>query len=133
MDDAAQKLLVRQELGRSSWQLLHRLAASFDKAPTLARRAEVAAFFQGLSVLYPCPECAAHFRELLLAHPIEEHTRDNRALSLWLCSVHNKVNEKLGKPLFSCTIEALAEKWGSCGCFDLPGKNASSASLAVTQ
>ena len=45
----------------------------------------------------------------------------------------NKVNEKLGKPLFSCTIEALAEKWGSCGCFDLPGKNASSASLAVTQ
>jgi FAD-linked sulfhydryl oxidase len=115
LDEAAEKALVRAELGRSSWNLLHRLAASFDKAPSLERRREAEQFFGLLGVLYPCPDCAAHFRELLKDNPVD--ATNNRRLSLWLCGVHNLVNARLGKAEFPCTLQALAEKWGSCGCF----------------
>ena len=117
-DEAAEKALVRAELGRGAWNLLHRLAAAFDKAPTPARTAQAEAFFGGLAALYPCPECAAHFRELLQAHPVD--ARDNRRLSQWLCAVHNLVNERLGKAQFPCDLDSLKERWGKCGCFDPP-------------
>lgn len=124
-DEAAEKALVRAELGRGAWNLLHRLAAAFDKAPTPARTAQAEAFFGGLAALYPCPECAAHFRELLLAHPVD--ARDNRRLSQWLCTVHNLVNERLGKAPFPCDLDSLKERWGKCGCFDPPNATTTAA------
>jgi hypothetical protein len=127
LDERAEKELVRAELGRGAWNLLHRMAAAFDKAPTPARSAEAVAFFGGLASLYPCPECAAHFQELLRESPVD--ARDNRRLSVWLCRVHNLVNQRLSKPEFACTIEALAERWGSCGCFDLPNATSSGEAL----
>ena len=33
--------------------------------------------------------------------------------------------ERLGKPRFACTLDALKERWGSCGCFDV--KNVTTA------
>jgi hypothetical protein len=42
----------------------------------------------------------------------------NRALSLWACAAHNVVNRRLHKPEFPCTLDALRERWGDCGCFD---------------
>jgi len=113
---AAKKAAARAELGRATWTLLHRLAAAFDKAPSAARAAEAARFFGDLSTLYPCPECAAHMREMFAAHPPD--ARSNAALSLWLCARHNDVNARLGKPAFPCDLGALKERWGECGCFD---------------
>ena len=34
----------------------------------------------------------------------------------------------LGKPRFECSLEALKERWGSCGCFDV--KNGTEAAAA---
>lgn len=115
-DEAATKAATRAELGRSTWTLLHRLAAAFDKQPTPARSADAVQFFSLLSTLYPCPECAAHLREAIAARPVD--ARSNVALSLWLCALHNEVNVRLRKPVFPCELDALKEKWGSCGCFD---------------
>lgn len=115
-DEAAAKAATRAELGRSTWTLLHRLAAAFDKNPTPARSADAVQFFSLLSTLYPCPDCAAHLREALDARPVD--ARSNVALSLWLCALHNEVNVRLRKPVFPCELDALKEKWGSCGCFD---------------
>ncbi len=114
-EEAAEKLRVRAELGNGAWTLMHRMAAGWEKSPTEGQREEVTQFFHLMSKLYPCPDCAAHFRQLLAASPVD--ARDNRKLSVWLCHAHNQVNERLGKPLFSCELESLAKRWGSCGCF----------------
>ena len=106
---------ARAQLGRSSWELLHRLAAAFDKAPTPQRVKDGEQFFTLLSELYPCEECAGHFRKHLQTSPVD--ARDNKRLSLWLCKVHNEVNVRLGKPEFPCALESLADRWGKCGCF----------------
>ena len=113
--EAAAKAAVRAELGRGTWTLLHRMAAAFDKSPSFARVLEAERFFGALGNLYPCPECAAHLRTLLAARPVD--ARDNARLSLWLCALHNDVNAHLGKPSFTCTLDAIKERWGSCGCF----------------
>ncbi len=53
---------TRQELGRSTWTLLHRAAAKYDAEPTMAQQKQMRAFIMTLGDLYPCDECAAHFR-----------------------------------------------------------------------
>jgi FAD-linked sulfhydryl oxidase len=116
MTEDEKKLAIRQELGRGTWNMLHRMAAKYDKEPTARKRQEVVTFFKLLGDFYPCTECAAHFRDMLKENPVEPG--NNRELSLWLCRVHNIVNRRLGKAEFPCTLEALKDRWGSCGCFD---------------
>ena len=115
--DAIAEAAARAELGKSTWHFFHRVAAAFDKEPTLERSREMVTFFTLAADFFPCPECAKHFRELIKHRPID--ASDNRALSLWLCAVHNEVNQRLSKPIFTCTLDALKERWGKCGCFDI--------------
>ena len=42
-------------------------------------------------------------------------TSSRRSASLWLCHIHNQVNERLGKPDFDC---AHLDETYDCGCSD---------------
>ena len=122
---ATEVAAVRVELGRGTWNLLHRMAAKYPAAPSAGARSAMAAFFVTLGDVYPCDECAEHFRGLLAAPgagaALADATASGEALGLWLCARHNDVNARLGKPAFPCTPEALAERWGGCGCAEGPG------------
>lgn len=116
LDEAtSEEAAIRAQLGRASWELLHRAAAAFDPAPTPQRQADAARFFSLAAELYPCKECGSHFQALLKESPVD--ARDNKRLSMWLCKAHNRVNERLGKPAFPCSLGSLADRWGKCGCF----------------
>lgn len=52
-----------------------------------------------------------HFQTLLKEYPPQTSSR--KSASLWLCSLHNMVNERLLKPQFDC--ETLDESY-DCGC-----------------
>ena len=69
-------------------------------------------FVHALAALYPCEECAAHFREVLAADPPETASRE--AFSGWLCRVHNVVNRSLDKPAFDCARADL--RWSPLAC-----------------
>jgi hypothetical protein len=114
--DEIEEARIRATLGKGTWNFLHRLAAKFDKDPSEERRTTVLTFFKTFSELYPCEECAKHFRQIMDENPID--VTSNMHLSVWLCEMHNKVNERLKKPSFPCTVEALQEEYGSCGCFE---------------
>jgi hypothetical protein len=34
-----------------------------------------------------------------------------KELCTWICEQHNLVNQKLGKPVYSCDMKALDERW----------------------
>ncbi|PNG99984.1 CCR4-NOT transcription complex subunit 1, partial [Tetrabaena socialis] len=78
------------ELGRATWTFLHSVGAHYPERPS--------------------------GREHVSANPPRVATAAE--LNLWLCGVHNEVNELLGKPLFDCS--RIAERWregpkdGSC-------------------
>jgi len=106
---------AKAELGRATWKLLHTMTLRFPEDPSDDERKALESYFHLTSRLYPCGECAAEFQELLKTYPPQSSSR--RAASLWLCAVHNHVNERLGKPAFDC---AHLDEHYDCGCGDEP-------------
>ncbi|KAG6329766.1 hypothetical protein ID866_9323 [Astraeus odoratus] len=124
---------AKAELGRATWKLLqvfyfssmwylltqcvnrHTMTLRFPEHPTPDQREALSSYMHLTSRLYPCGECAAEFQQLLKKFPPQTSSR--RAASLWLCSVHNEVNERLGKPIFDC---AKLDETYDCGCGDAP-------------
>ncbi|KAF8489684.1 ERV/ALR sulfhydryl oxidase domain-containing protein [Gautieria morchelliformis] len=107
---------AKAALGRATWKLLHTMTLRYpDVNPTEDQRLALATYFQLSARLYPCGECAAEFQLLLKKYPPQTSSR--KAASLWLCYLHNQVNERLQKPLFDC---ANLDGTYDCGCGDNP-------------
>ncbi|KAJ7772018.1 ERV/ALR sulfhydryl oxidase domain-containing protein [Mycena maculata] len=106
---------AKAALGRATWKLLHTMTLRYPETPTQDERDALSSYFYLLSRLYPCGECAAEFQMLLKKYPPQTSSR--RAASLWLCSVHNVVNERLHKEEFDC---AHLDDTYDCGCGDEP-------------
>jgi len=95
------------ELGRATWTFLHTLAAYYPENPTMQEKEEMKGFIRTFSRFYPCGYCAAHLREQLKVS--EPDTSSQKGFSLWMCQLHNEVNELLGKKLFDCS--RVDERW----------------------
>ncbi|KAI5123829.1 hypothetical protein M0805_009121 [Coniferiporia weirii] len=106
---------AKQELGRATWRLMHTMTLRFPEEPTEDERNALDSYFHLQSRLYPCGECAAEFQLLLQKFPPQTSSR--RVAALWLCHVHNQVNERLKKPVFDC---AHLDETYDCGCGDEP-------------
>ena len=96
-------------LGKSSWTLLHSMAAWYPDIPTEEQQNRMKNFYTTLAEFYPCTFCAKDFEEQIEISPVQVESRTN--LCLWLCEQHNLVNEKLGKDLYQCNINNLDERW----------------------
>ncbi|KAF9621231.1 hypothetical protein IFM89_016725 [Coptis chinensis] len=106
------KPVSKEELGRSTWTFLHTLAAQFPDRPTRQQNKDVKELMAILSRLYPCKECADHFKEVLSANPVQAGSQSE--FSQWLCHVHNVVNRSLGKLVFPC--QRVDARWGKLEC-----------------
>ncbi len=73
---------------------LHTIAAYYPESPSEQEKEAARRLFASVSVLYPCPHCAADFVEAIAEQPPDVESR--RALVLWTCEQHNRVNAKLG-------------------------------------
>ncbi|SCU90943.1 LAME_0E10594g1_1 [Lachancea meyersii CBS 8951] len=89
-------------LGRSSWNLLHAVAASYPKAPTDLQKTEMKQFMTIFSHVYPCWWCAKDFDKFIRENAPRVDSREE--LGKWMCDAHNDVNRKLGKPIFDCNL-----------------------------
>ncbi|KAA0172666.1 hypothetical protein FNF27_05890 [Cafeteria roenbergensis] len=107
----------REELGRSSWDLLHSMAAYYPERPSAEDKAAMAGFIRGLARFYPCSHCAEALRADVEAVPPRLGSREEFAG--WVCEQHNIVNESLGKPAFKCDLATLDGRWrdGVAGCW----------------
>ncbi|KAM0673874.1 hypothetical protein GVAV_002712 [Gurleya vavrai] len=105
------KLEIRENLGRSTWTLLHTLASVYPGIPSEQHKKDVLKFIYLLSKLYPCGDCAQHFQQLLKGFPPKIGNHDE--FVEWLCKAHNVVNKRLKKEEFDC--KRVEERW-ECGC-----------------
>ena len=114
----------RDELGNHTWALLHTLGAYFPKEPSLQHQSYANILMLSLSKLYPCEICAEDFERFVQENP--PNTSSRESFSLWICELHNHVNEKLGKSVLPCTIKDLDIRWktgeGECAIVD-PNKS----------
>ena len=105
--------LESEALGRSTWGFLHSMAANFPEKPSSSDQGRAKQFVETMAMYYPCKHCAQDFQEDIVANPPNVSTRKDFAV--WMCNAHNRVNTKLGKPVFSCKIEHLDLRWRDGG------------------
>uniref|UniRef100_A0A183VGY5 Sulfhydryl oxidase n=1 Tax=Toxocara canis TaxID=6265 RepID=A0A183VGY5_TOXCA len=108
--------LDTEQLGKSTWNFLHTMAAYFPEEPSEEDRNNAVTMMKLLGKLYPCAPCAEGLRRDLASHPPRVENRD--AFSVWMCELHNRVSKKLGKKEFDCSLwkERWLDGWkdGSC-------------------
>lgn len=104
------------ELGRSSWTLLHSIAATYPAKPTSEQQQDMSVFMRIFAKVYPCWFCASDFEKFIVKN--EPKVRTQEEFGKWLCDAHNEVNVKLGKPKFDCNLwkQRWKDGWddGSC-------------------
>ncbi|TGJ83992.1 hypothetical protein E0Z10_g4771 [Xylaria hypoxylon] len=96
-----------EALGRSTWTLLHTIAANYPKTPSYTEQSDLKTFMGVFSRLYPCWVCAEDFQRYVEKDQIRVDSRNE--FGMWLCKAHNAVNTKLGKPVFDCS--KWEERW----------------------
>lgn len=101
--------LNRAEVGRAGWGYLHTLAAYYPEKPTERQQKEMKDFIYLYLKLYPCGYCADRSLEQLVRVPIDEYLTSQQAFALWMCMLHNEVNERLNKPIFDCKF--TQQRW----------------------
>lgn len=123
-----------EELGRSSWDLLHSIAATYPEKPSEAEQSALLGLLKALPVLYPCRHCAQALQEDYTrrdspattgpssaaadadALKVSEAVTSKRQAMRFTCSIHNEVNERLGKPKWDCEdLQKLKERWEDGG------------------
>ncbi|EPR79276.1 Mitochondrial-type FAD-linked sulfhydryl oxidase ERV1 [Spraguea lophii 42_110] len=101
----------RAILGRSSWTLLHSMAAVYPAYPSIQMKKNTLEFLYLFTELFPCKNCSRDFKKIIKDSPPKVATRDE--FVMWMCHIHNKVNHKLNKPIFNC--KNIDDRW-QCGC-----------------
>ena len=100
----------RESLGRAGWTVLHTMAAYFPSKPSYTEQASMSVFLGLFATFYPCRECREDFQANLQVEPPTTEGREQ--LVGWMCRAHNRVNKRLGKPLYDCSnVAALEERW----------------------
>jgi len=78
---------------------MHTVAYFYADHPTPSEMEHARQFYESLQSLLPCPGCAAHYKTLLQAHPVERAVASRMMLIEWVNRIHNEVNRRLGKPI----------------------------------
>eukprot|EP00755_Sulcionema_specki_P030010 Sspe_Gene.93412::Locus_66054_Transcript_1_1_Confidence_1.000_Length_888::g.93412::m.93412/K17783/ERV1, GFER, ALR; mitochondrial FAD-linked sulfhydryl oxidase len=105
MDEAPDPEMI----GNAGWTILHTTAAAYPQHPSPEQQQRMWDFVRTWSHIYPCTHCAAHMRISMKQEPPDVESKET--LSLWVCRLHNKVNSKLGKEIFDCTLENVLRRW----------------------
>ena len=98
-----------EQLGRSSWTLLHSIAATYPEKPSIQQQQDASTFISSFSRLYPCHWCATDFQSWMKTAGGAPKVSSRQEFSQWLCESHNEVNKKLGKSVFDCS--KWEERW----------------------
>jgi FAD-linked sulfhydryl oxidase len=91
-----------EQLGRSSWTLLHSVASTYPEQPSTKEQSDMKQFLKLFGNFYPCWWCGEDFQKYMTTNEPQVETQDK--FGKWLCDAHNEVNAKLGKPKFNCNL-----------------------------
>ncbi len=101
--------LSRELLGHFTWSFLHTMSFSYPEHPNDKSKKDMKQFMNLFAEFYPCKICSTHFKVDLAENPPKLESRDTFAV--WMCQIHNKTNQILGKPVYDCDIDRLKKRW----------------------
>ncbi len=105
--------------GPPTWYTLHALAQQFPDSPTPSQAQACGGFVGALPYMLPNGDAGATLQRFSVDYPggAEGACRSGPGLRQFLCSAHNHVNLKLGKPALNCApavLEAMYRTAPAC-------------------
>jgi len=84
--------------GEKYWYVIHLSAATYPNCPAPEEKKQSRDFYRSLIHMLPCKLCAEHYA-LMYRESFNNNSRYD--LFAWTVSIHNQVNQRLGKPTMS--------------------------------
>lgn len=91
--------MSKKDWGNPGWEFMHQIAIGYPNYPTPEDKYWAAMFLQSVGNVLPCKQCRQHFLTMLEENP--PILDDSCGFQSWLYHVHNQVNKRLGKPIFT--------------------------------
>jgi len=87
--------------GPPMWFFLHTSAFTYPIYPNEITKKKYYDFFQNLHLFIPIESMGSHFSKLLDEYPLAPYLDNRESLTRWVWFIHNKINQKLEKPMIS--------------------------------
>jgi hypothetical protein len=89
--------------GPHLWYFLHCSAANYPIRPSIEKSNAMKRWIRALPETLPCGDCREHFKEYVKQnnHKLDVVCSSRRNLMKFFIDIHNKVNERNGKPKIS--------------------------------
>jgi len=88
--------------GKPMWKSMHFVALKYPQNPTTEDKMNYMTYYKSIGNVLPCPPCRNHYKKMLEEYPMtEEVMMNNDTLFAWTVLLHNKVNQRLGKKVYT--------------------------------
>ena len=87
--------------GPSGWLFLHTITFNYPINPTQDQKIKHKELFENLKYTLPCARCAQHYSNNFKKYSLDEALQTRDKLINWLIDIHNEVNKKNGKRIYS--------------------------------
>ena len=88
--------------GVHGWKFIHHVALGYPNTPNENDKNNYKSFYTLIGSILPCHICSDHYNENLLIHPLNDEVLSNKMnLIYWTIDMHNEVNKKNGKKIYS--------------------------------
>ena len=90
----------RDVWGPAFWTALHTASFAYPDHPDADQRRHMRAYIDAHASVLPCPDCREHFADMLreCGADYDRALAGRDALTRFLVDIHNRVNQRLGKP-----------------------------------
>lgn len=87
--------------GPHYWFFLHTVAMTYPHHPNAVTKKKYYEFIQNLPLFVPVEHISKELEQLIDQYPITPYLDNRDSFVRWMHFVHNKINEKLEKPVLS--------------------------------
>ena len=87
--------------GPHYWFVLHTIALNYPKNPNNVTKRKYYDLISNLPLFIPNQDISDEFVILLNKYPVIPYLDNNNTFSKWVHFIHNRINEKLNKPIIS--------------------------------
>lgn len=87
--------------GPHFWFFLHTIAISYPERPNDVTKKKYYEFIMNLPLFIPVESIGNDFSKLLDKYPVSAYLDSRDSLVRWFHFIHNKINQKLEKPVIS--------------------------------
>lgn len=90
-----------EEWGPIYWYVIHTSSFGYPLNPTQYHKTAYKEFYTSFKDVLPCESCRQHYSSYLSTYPISPHLDSRANLIKYLIQLHNFVNQRLGKQIYT--------------------------------